>query len=68
MAKNRELFETDFIVQDEHSQVDSTRVNIQVNKHFVTELFLLDNTKVLCLFDTGSNACKPYFRVCDTKQ
>ncbi len=53
MAKNRELFETDFIVQDEHSQVDSTRVNIQVNKHYMTEL--LDNTKVLCLFDTGSN-------------
>ncbi len=55
MAKNHELFETDFIVQDEHSQVESTRVNIQVNKHCMTELLLLDNTKVLCLFDTGSN-------------
>ncbi len=44
-AKNRELFETDFIVQDEHPQVDSTRVNIQVNKHYMTELLLLDNTK-----------------------
>ncbi len=55
MAKNHELFETDFIVQDEHSQVDSTRINIQVNKHCITELLLLKNTKVLCLFDTGSN-------------
>ncbi len=55
-AKNRELFESDFIVQDEHSQVDSTRVNLQVNKHCMTELLLLDNTKVLCLFYTGSNA------------
>ncbi len=26
-----------------------------VNKHCMTELLLLDNTKVLCLFDTGSN-------------
>ncbi len=55
MAKNRELFETDFIVQDEHSQVDFTRVNIQVNKHCMTELLLLDNTNVLCLFNTGSS-------------
>ncbi len=47
-AKNHELFETDFIVQDEHSQVHST-------SHCMTELLLLDNTKVLCLFDTGSN-------------
>ncbi len=54
-AKNHELFETDFIVQDEHPQVDSTRINIQVNKHCMTELLLLDNTKVLCLIDTGSN-------------
>ncbi len=54
MAKNHELFETDFIVQDDHPQVDSTRVNIQVNKHCMTELLLLDNTKVLCLFQTGS--------------
>ncbi len=54
-VKNRELFETDFIVQGEHSHIDSTRVSIQVNKHCMTELLLLDNTKVLCLFDTGSN-------------
>ncbi len=55
MATNHELFETYFIVQDEHPQVDSKRVNIQVNKHCMTELLLLDNTKVLYLFDTGSN-------------
>ncbi len=54
-VKNRELFETDFIAEGNHSQVDSTRVNIHVNKHCMTELLLLDNTKVLCLFDTGSN-------------
>ncbi len=54
-AKKHELFETDFIVQDEHPQVDSTRVNIQPNKHCMTELLILDNTKVLCLFDTCSN-------------
>ncbi len=36
MAKNHELFETDFIVQNEHPHVDSTRVNIQVNKHCMT--------------------------------
>ncbi len=29
--------------------------NIQVNKHCMTGLSLLDNTKVLCLFDTCSN-------------
>ncbi len=55
MAKNRELFETDFIVQGDHSQIESTSVNIQVNKHCMTELLLLGNTKVLCLFDTGYN-------------
>ncbi len=26
-----------------------------MNKHCITEILLLDNTKVLCLFDTGSN-------------
>ncbi len=55
MAKNRELFEIDFIVQDDHSHVDSKRVNIKVNKHCMSELLLLDNTIVLCLFDTDSN-------------
>ncbi len=54
-AKNRELFETDFIVQNDHSLIDFTRVAIQVNKHCMTELLLLNNTKVLCLIDTGSN-------------
>ncbi len=55
MAKNHELFETDFIVQDDHSKVDSIRVNIPLNTHCMPELLLLDNTKVLCLFDTGFN-------------
>ncbi len=54
-AKYCELFETDFIIPGDHSHIDSIRVNIQVNKHCMTELLLLDNTKVLCLFDTGSN-------------
>ncbi len=54
-VKKRKLFDTDFIVQSDHSQTDSPIVNIQVNKHCTTELLLLDNTKVLCLFDTGSN-------------
>ncbi len=30
-------------------------VNIQVNKHCMTDQLLLDNTKLLCLFDTCSN-------------
>ncbi len=38
------------IVQSNHSETDSPRVNIQVN-----ELLLLHSTKVLCLFDTGRN-------------
>ncbi len=54
-VKNRELFETDFIAQGNHSNVDSTRIIIQVNKHYMTELLLFDSTNVLCLFDTGSN-------------
>ncbi len=53
--KNRELFETDFIVQGNDPYVDSTRISIQVNKYCMTELLLLDSSKVLCLFDTGSN-------------
>ncbi len=52
--KNRELFETDFIVQGDDYNVDSTRIRMQVNKHCMTELLLLDSTKILCLFDTGS--------------
>ncbi len=55
MVKNHELFDTDFIVQSDHSQIESPRVNIQVNKHCMIELLLLDNNKGLCLFHTGSN-------------
>ncbi len=50
-VKKRELFDTDFIVQSDHSQTDSPRVNKQVNKHCMTEFSLLDNTKLLCLFE-----------------
>ncbi len=53
--KNRDLFETNLIVQGNSSNVDSTRITIQVNKNCMTELLLLDNNKVLTLFDTGSN-------------
>ncbi len=37
------------------SNVDSTRITIQVIKNCMTELLLQDNTQVLSLFDTGSN-------------
>ncbi len=53
--KNRDLFETDLIVQCNSSNVNSIRITIQVNKNCMTELLLLNNTKVLSLFDTGSN-------------
>ncbi len=52
--KNAELFETDLIVQGNNSVNESTRITIQVNKNCMTELLLLDNTKVLSLFDSGS--------------
>ncbi len=53
--KNMDLFETDLIVQGNGVNTDSTRITIQVNKNCMTELLLLDNTKVLSLIDTGSN-------------
>ncbi len=53
--KNRDLFETDFIIQGNSSNVDSTRIIIQINKNCMTEILLPDNTKVLSLFNTGSN-------------
>ncbi len=53
--KNRELFETDLIVQGNISSDDSTRITIQMNKNCMTELLLVDNTKVLSLCNTGSN-------------
>ncbi len=53
-GKNRELFETDLIVQGIYSVDESTRITIQVNKNCLTELLLLDNTKVLSLHDSGS--------------
>ncbi len=54
-VKKLELFETDFTVQGNHHHIDSTRIRIHVNKHCMDELLLLDSTKLLCLFDTGSN-------------
>ncbi len=50
--KNRDLFDTDLIVQGNSSNVDSTSITKQVNKNCMTELLLLNNTKVV---DTGSN-------------
>ncbi len=44
--KNRDLFETNLIVQGNSSNVDSTRITLQVNKNCMTELLLLDKTKV----------------------
>ncbi len=50
IKKNRDLFETDIIVQGNISNVDSTRITIQVNKNCMTELLLLDNTNYsVCL-------------------
>ncbi len=49
------MFDTELIVQGNNSSDDSTTISIQVNKNCITELLLLDNTKVLSLFDTGSN-------------
>ncbi len=54
-CKEPELFETDFIVQGDHSNIDSTRISIHVNKNCMAEPLLLDNAKVLCLVDTDSN-------------
>ncbi len=61
--KNRELFNTDFIVQGTHDNEHVTKININVNKNCMTEMLLLDNTKVLSLFDTGStvNLISEYF-------
>jgi hypothetical protein len=45
--ENRELFDINLLV----TQVE----NIHFNKNCMTDLKLLDNSDVLCLFDTGSN-------------
>ncbi len=50
-----ELFDADFVSHESQPLADSIRINIPLNKHCMSELLLLDNTKVLCLFDTSSN-------------
>ncbi len=53
--KNRELFDLDILVHQLRSgNTDSPTLSIHVNKKCMTELLLLDYTKVLSLFDTGS--------------
>ncbi len=54
VEQNRELFDTDLIVPGNSAYDETTRICIQVNTNCMTELLLLDNTKVLILFDTGS--------------
>ncbi len=64
--KNIELFDTELIVHGNISSDDSTKISIHVNKNCMTELLLLDNTKVLSLFDRLY--CKSSFRASDKKQ
>ncbi len=52
--QNSEMFDTELIVQGNNGHDDAITISIQVNKNCMTELLLLDNTKVLSLFDTGS--------------
>ncbi len=48
------MFNTELIVQGNISSDDSTTISIQINKNCLPELLLLNNTKVLSLFDTSS--------------
>ncbi len=53
--KDRKLFDMDIIVKNKPSNnTESANLSINVDKKCMTELVLLDDTKVLCLFDTGS--------------
>ncbi len=52
--KNRELFDLDILVHQLSRNTDSPTLIIHVNKKCMTELLLLDDTKVLSLFDKGS--------------
>ncbi len=53
--KNTELFDMDVLVHQLSSgNTDSPTLSIHVDKKCMTELLLLDDTKVLCSFDTGS--------------
>ncbi len=51
----RELFDADFVSHESQPLTDSIWINIPFNKHCMSKLLLLDNTKVLCLFYTGLN-------------
>jgi hypothetical protein len=54
--ENRELFDINLLVtQEESIDSDSPTIQIQFNKNCMTDLKLLDDKDVLCLFDTGSN-------------
>ncbi len=53
--KNRDVFDVDLLVHTECTiNCESLTLNINVDKTCMTELVLLDNVKVLTLFDTGS--------------
>ncbi len=53
--KNRELFDMDVLVHQLSSgNTDSPTLSIHVDNKCMTELLLLDDKKVLSLFDTGS--------------
>ncbi len=52
--KNRELFDLDILVHQLSRNTDSPTLIIHVNKKCMIELLLLDDTKVLSLFDKGS--------------
>ncbi len=52
--KNRELFDMDILVHElSGGNTDSPILNIHIDRKCITELLLLDDTKVLSLFDTG---------------
>ncbi len=53
--KDRKLFDLDVLVHQMTSgNTDSPNLSIHIDKKCMTELLLLDDTKVLSLFDTGS--------------
>jgi hypothetical protein len=53
--ENRELYDINLLVTENEEIGYSPTIHIYFNKNCMTELKLLDDTDVLCLFDTGSN-------------
>ena len=53
--ENRNIYDIDLLVTKEEELGYSPTIQIYFNKNCMTELKLLDDTEVLCLFDTGSN-------------